>query len=63
MMEFIRWFIFIEIAIKNVASSIVYEGIGGDSILFLIKSFYTQKKHKKQTSKIKRLLFKHFKRI
>ena len=63
MVEFIRWLIFIEIAIKNVTSSIVNEGIEGVSILFFIKSFYTQKKHKKQISKIKRLLLKYFKRI
>ena len=65
MMESIHWLIFIEIVIKNVTSSIVYEGIGGVSILlFFYKTFFTHKKSiKKQTSEIKRLLFRHFKRI
>ena len=41
MKEFILYLIFIEIVIKNVASSIVYEGIGEVSILsfFFMKRF------------------------
>ena len=34
------------------ASSIVCECIGGVSILFFTKSFYTQKKHKMQPSNL-----------
>ena len=50
MTEFIRLLIFIKIVIKNaIRSSIIYEGIRGVFILFFMKKFYTQKKHKMQT--------------
>ena len=63
-MEFIGWLIFIEIVIKNVTSSIVYEGIRGVFILLLFyEKFLHAKKYKKQTSRIKWFLFRHFKRI
>ena len=63
MMEFIYVLLFIKIVIKNVTSSIVYEGVGEVFILFLWKIFTHKKKHKKQTSEIKHLLFRHLKRI
>ena len=45
-------------------SSIIYEGIRGVFILlfFFMEKFYTQKKHKMQTSEIKHLLFRRFKK-
>ena len=47
-------------------SNIVYEGIGWVSILYYFfyeKFLHTKKKHKKQTSEIKCLLFRYFKRM
>ena len=45
-------------------SSVIYEGIRGVFILlfFFMAKFYTQKEHKMQTSEIKHLLFRHFKK-
>ena len=45
------------------SSSIIYEGIRGVFILFYEEILHAKKKHKMQTSEIKHLRFRHFKRI
>ena len=65
MTKFVRLLVSIKIVIKSaIRSSIIYE-VSGEFLyfyFFFMKKFYTQKKHKMQTSEIKHLLFRHFKK-
>ena len=54
----------IDTTASNIVGSLTYKISGKfPYFFFFMKKFYTQKKHKMQTSEIKHLLFRHFKKI